>query len=250
MRTSLDISELAQPPSSYYTLFGYCTATYSWHSSRGPCLLIPMTYSWPGLGCLLHVRSTPWLTGSSFRSGVQRVCSCRHNKWAARLPLTALFTGGSQGIYEWEQRGVWRSAVYPATVKQQLGERGSLLGSELNSRESQHPDWHRKLQQSGEARGVVTEEKGGVVYCPSVSLGPDICRCRKLEVFHAVTYVTYFLWCYKRKKLGGFNPIQWQFIVSILVDHARTHTHKHIQVNLHFFLQDKGPLQRSSIWQC
>lgn len=82
----------APPPD---TLFGYCTATHSRHSFRGPCLLIPMAYSWPGLGCLLHVRSTPWLTGSSFLNGegVQRVCSCHHNKWAARLPLTALLQG-------------------------------------------------------------------------------------------------------------------------------------------------------------
>lgn len=42
--------------------------------------------------CLLHVRGMPWLTGSSFLNGelVQRVCSCRHNKWAAKLPLAAL----------------------------------------------------------------------------------------------------------------------------------------------------------------
>jgi len=97
MRTSLPCGPLGSAPvlRLQYTLFGYCTATYSWHLFRGPCLLIPIAYSWPSLCCLLHVRSTPWLTGSSFLrgEGVQRVCSCRHNKWAARLPLTALLQG-------------------------------------------------------------------------------------------------------------------------------------------------------------
>lgn len=97
MRTSPPCGHLgsSSPHRPYYTLFGYCTATHSWHSFRGPCLLIPMAYSWPSLGCLLHVRSTPWLTGSSFLNGegVQRVCSCHHNKRAARLPLTALLQG-------------------------------------------------------------------------------------------------------------------------------------------------------------
>lgn len=224
----VDIWEVAPPPpSSHYTLFGYCWATHSWHSFRGPCLLIPMAYSWPSLGCLLHVRSTPWLTGSSFLNGegVQRVCSCHHNKWAARLPLTALLQGkGGWRVWGWEQRGVWRSAVNSATVKQQLSERGSFWGSELNRRESQHPDCHRDSSRGTEQRGVM--KRGGWWVCLQNPLFLCGSTCAGVGNYRFLTqrdpHHIHSLLPHKKKLVESWN-ISFQFAtVSVLINHKHT----------------------------
>lgn len=164
MRTSPPCGHLgsSSPHRPHYTLFGYCTATHSWHSFRGPCLLIPMAYSWPSLGCLLHVRSTPWLTGSSFLNGegVQRVCSCHHNKWAARLPLTALLQGKGEveGMRVGEERcltvcglvghcktGAQRAGVVLRKCTKPPWESASWLPPRLQQSDAAGRGWRRAL---------------------------------------------------------------------------------------------------------
>lgn len=162
MRTSLPCwhwgSHLlpSSPTTVKYTLFGYCKATYSWHSLRGPCLLIHMAYSWLNLRCLLYVRSTPWLTGSSFlNGGVQRVCSCRHNKWAARLPLTALLQGKG------EVEGISVGAARCLTVCGFLGhcktatQQAGVVSRKWTKQPWECASWLPRLQQGDGARGGV-----------------------------------------------------------------------------------------------
>lgn len=74
-----DIAETAHTPPLPHTPFGHCTATHSWHPFRG-ALPIRLAYSWPKFGCFLHVRTTSWLTGSSFRNW-------RKSSTSLRLPL-------------------------------------------------------------------------------------------------------------------------------------------------------------------
>lgn len=211
MRTSLPCGRLGSSSLSltplYYTVFGYCTATHSWHSFRGPCLLIPMAYSWPSLGCLLHVRSTPWLTGSSFLNGegVQRVCSCHHNKWAARLPLTALL------------QTVCGFLGHCKTAAQRAG---------VVLRKWTKPPWESaswlppRLQQSAGAEGG-NEERWmvGLFTELSVSMWLHLCRCRKLQVFNTAWPTSHILSAAHTRK----KPWEWgYFTVSILISRKDT----------------------------
>lgn len=188
MRTSLPCWHLgshllpSSPTTVKYTLFGYCKATYSWHSLRGPCLLIHMAYSWLNLRCLLYVRSTPWLTGSSFlNGGVQRVCSCRHNKWAARLPLTALLQGKG------EVEGISVGAARCLTVCGFLGhcktatQQAGVVSRKWTKQPWECASWLPRLQQGDGARGGVMKAQP---FSRTLCFYGARCRCRQLQVFN------------------------------------------------------------------
>lgn len=183
--------EVAPPPTRPPLTIPYL-ATVQPHihdtHSGGPGLLIPMAYSWPSLGCLLHVRSTPWLTGSSFLNGdgVQRVCSCHHNKWAARLPLTALLQGKG------EAEGIRAGAARCLTLCCLVGHcKTAARRAGVVLRKRTKPPWESaswlppQLRQSGEAEGGNKERwLVGLFTELSVSMWLVLRRCRKLQVFN------------------------------------------------------------------
>lgn len=158
-------------------------------------LPISLAYSWPKFGCFLHVRTTSWLTGSSFRTGgrVQRVLGCHCNKWAARRPLIALLQGVEEG---------W-ARCKAATIKMASPQAGVVT----------------RKRNSVKISAAKPTRPGISLIKPSASMWLHLSRCMELQLFELPCTSFIHLVSYENK-VGIFYCQNAK--VSELISHGHT----------------------------